>query len=311
MNQAEYQSLEEVKERGTPAFPVGFYLGKYMGPGSILHYHWHRHWQWIYMVRGEGIIAIDDVKYAVAAGESVFIGAGQLHSGITESAGGCVHLSIVFDPEGVYGAPLAVRQYYEGFKLGRCRLQTKYGNEDEGGKRINASLKGILQCVSRVRPGYEVSIVAKLQAILGYALRYGLYESGAAGDGRTCDRGGDKIALALDYIHRHYAEKLTLKAIADAAGLSVQKLCKDFKAMTGTTAVEYLNTYRIYEAGLLLREGNCAVAKVAQLCGFETPSYFIKLFKRIKGTTPTNFKTGFGDVALPDFVVSSSAAVPE
>lgn len=311
VNQAEYLSLEEIKERGTPLFPIGFYLGKYMGRGSILHYHWHKQWQWIYMVRGDGIISVDDQKYHVAAGESVFIRGGQMHSGITENPEGAIHLSIVFDPEGIYGAPRIVRQYYEDFKSGRHVMNVKFGNTEEGEKRVNACLKAILQNASNAQAGFELIILSKMQAILGYVMKYELCEARTAHTPIHRSGQDDRIALALDHIHKHFSERLTLQGIAEAAGISVQKLCKDFKTLTGTTVVEYLNTYRIYEACILLREGSHTARKVAEMCGFETPSYFIKLFKRVKGVTPMAYKQGFINDALPDFTVTTSVAVHE
>ena len=60
--------------------------------------------------------------------------------------------------------------------------------------------------------------------------------------------------------------------------------------MTGHTPVEYLNIYRIDQASYLLRTGCEELINIAYSCGFKDFSYFIRMFKKFKGTTPLKYR---------------------
>lgn len=66
--------------------------------------------------------------------------------------------------------------------------------------------------------------------------------------------------------------------------------CIFFRNMTGKTPFEYLNNYRVEQAGELLLSTDMMVAKIAGNCGFNDASYFSKIFRRHKGETPHNYR---------------------
>lgn len=93
------------------------------------------------------------------------------------------------------------------------------------------------------------------------------------------------------YIEVHHADTPSLTAIAAHSGMSVPELCRRFKAETGTTVVQYMNTVRIDSAKRLLIAGK-SVGETAALLGFGTIYYFSALFKRMTGMSPKYFASG-------------------
>lgn len=101
----------------------------------------------------------------------------------------------------------------------------------------------------------------------------------------------DKIRMGTiyDYIHENYDKKPDVNAIASNVHLSTAAFCRYFKKQTNMTFTEFVNQYRITQAKtLLLKHHN--VSEVVYAVGFESMSYFNKLFKSLVGETPSSFK---------------------
>lgn len=89
------------------------------------------------------------------------------------------------------------------------------------------------------------------------------------------------------YMERQFAQKLTLTQLAEEAGMSVSKLCHDFRREYGCTVFSYILDLRLTYARSYLRNSRqVRVADVAAACGFEDVSYFCKAYKKKFGITP-------------------------
>ena len=97
------------------------------------------------------------------------------------------------------------------------------------------------------------------------------------------------VSVALQYISRHYAEKVTLARIAQEAYCSVTHLTKTFRKTVGCTVGEQLTDYRLAVAKRLL-DGGKSVAEVCYECGFGDSSHFIRTFRKKNGITPYEYK---------------------
>jgi ABC-type multidrug transport system ATPase subunit len=85
-------------------------------------------------------------------------------------------------------------------------------------------------------------------------------------------------------------KKLTVEALAEACSISKFHFCRVFKEVTGLTAVQYLNKYRIDVAEIMLKSGTDGISTVAWKCGFNSAAYFIKQFKAHTGITPKQYR---------------------
>ncbi len=98
------------------------------------------------------------------------------------------------------------------------------------------------------------------------------------------------LRRAIDYMENHFAEKLSVPQIAQAAGFNSQYFCSYFKKYTCSTPVEYLTALRIRRAKELLRRTDLSVLEVANQSGFENVSFFIQRFKKATGKTPLAYR---------------------
>ena len=92
----------------------------------------------------------------------------------------------------------------------------------------------------------------------------------------------------IRWTNENYNRKIAIEEVAKMAGYSKYHFCSRFKAETGTTYMNYLNSVRVSHACLMLRHGD-SVQTVCRNCGFENTSHFIQIFKRIQHMTPHQY----------------------
>ncbi len=98
------------------------------------------------------------------------------------------------------------------------------------------------------------------------------------------------IKKAKQYIAAHLSEPLTLERIADAVHLAPQYLCSLFKKHTSGTVVQYITEERIdFAKRMIITQAN-SLYEIAELCGFGDYNYFSKTFKKITGTTASQYR---------------------
>lgn len=98
------------------------------------------------------------------------------------------------------------------------------------------------------------------------------------------------VAQITQYIDMNYSESLTLEILADMCHGSPYHLHRTFKRIKGITPVQYVQQIRITKAMEYLIHSDKAIADIALSVGVPNTSYFITLFKKITGHTPTEYR---------------------
>lgn len=100
----------------------------------------------------------------------------------------------------------------------------------------------------------------------------------------------EKFLNICNYISEHCTEKLTLDDIAQKAGFSKYHFSHLFKEYTNTSFYKYVNQQRILYASTLLTDPSLSITEIAIRSGFESFSSFNRMFKQLKGCTPSEFR---------------------
>lgn len=103
----------------------------------------------------------------------------------------------------------------------------------------------------------------------------------------------DKLLLCKVHIHSNYYLKLDSGTLAKLIDLSNEHFRRFFKSQLGKTPVEYINYYRINIAASLLKNNDERIIDIAMKTGFENIGYFIKVFKKITKSTPSEYRKKF------------------
>ena len=98
------------------------------------------------------------------------------------------------------------------------------------------------------------------------------------------------IQKAIILIEGNLSSDLSLARLARELNVNSSYLSTLFKKETGSTVTDYITDRRISHAKHLLKSSRLQVQTVGQLCGFEDVHYFSKVFKRLAGYTPKQYR---------------------
>ncbi|GLX67575.1 AraC family transcriptional regulator [Paenibacillus glycanilyticus] len=97
---------------------------------------------------------------------------------------------------------------------------------------------------------------------------------------------------AKQYIEQHFTEDLSLEETAEHVHLNPHYFSKVFKQQVGATFIDYLTGLRIDKAKQLIASADeLALKEVCFEVGYKDPNYFSRVFKRVTGVTPTEFRS--------------------
>ncbi len=114
------------------------------------------------------------------------------------------------------------------------------------------------------------------------------------GRGHTRNPANHGAAKAIELVSRDPQRPWTVEALAAAAGLSTRQLNRQFLAEVGMGPRDFLLKTRLHAAAGELRHGSEAIIEIAAKYGFCDQSAFTRQFRRILGTTPALYRSGFG-----------------
>lgn len=98
------------------------------------------------------------------------------------------------------------------------------------------------------------------------------------------------VRKAIEFIRISLDQDLSLDIISNSINANPYELSRQFKKETGKTITEYINKQRVNEAIYILENQNISITAVADMIGFNDVNYFTKIFKKIKGITPSEYR---------------------
>ncbi len=98
------------------------------------------------------------------------------------------------------------------------------------------------------------------------------------------------VEIAREYINEHYYENLTLNEVAEKAGITAGYLSTLFSQQMNCSFVDYLNEVRIEHACSYLQQNYFKTYEIAYKVGYNDEKYFSKVFKKIAGMSPSEYK---------------------
>lgn len=100
----------------------------------------------------------------------------------------------------------------------------------------------------------------------------------------------ERINKVMRFVHNNFQHSIRLKEVAKAHFLSISAFCKFFKQATGYTFSDFVNEVRIANACLQLMDNEKSIATIANSCGYESLTYFNRVFLKKMKCTPLKYR---------------------
>ncbi len=239
-------------------------------------YHWHDFCEISHIRRGSGSYFLNGARFPVKEGDILIFNSAQLHGWmVTEED---MELTVIMFSAALLNLCEEEEEAWEG---GLC---SKKGKEDEITCPVKALLEAMEKEYNGKEPGSHLAIRAGLLNLIVLLLRSG--SQGAFKKGLPpVERQNSMVRLenAINYINRHYAERITLESAAKAAFMNANYFSSYFKRMAGMGFQEYLIRYRLEKAEELKQGLQRSVAEAAVQSGFHNLSNYYRLYKKYLG----------------------------
>ncbi len=252
--------------------------------------HLHDEYEIYYLVEGERFYFIGSHTYHIKKGSLVFVNRNQIHK--TSMACGSYHDRILIEfAEEPFASffsqfgDLDVREFFQAHE-GVLNI--------EGSKQLFVEnlLLDIQSEIHHKHPGYRMNVMSKLSLLLIFSMRYAdkYHAVPARSSSANKHRKVDQVA---DYITLHCTEPLTLSLLADHFYVNKCYLSRIFKEVTSFTVNEYINFHRIEKAQKLLTKTDMPISAVAAECGYESLTYFEKVFRTFREISPLKYRNQY------------------
>lgn len=284
--------LHELTKHGTPIFPCAGYdedPGKYL-VGNI-PWHWHEEMEFILAVEGDTRVLSGETEYLLHPGEAIFVNSNVLHKlKRGQSSVSCRINSLLWMPELVSSFPQSIIQQRYIAPLVRCATLAEVVLRPDVPWQKEAILRfqEAFDAFNSDRYGFEIIVQVELMQMLLLILK-NLQD-------RVCDtelvqnKDAMRIKQMLGFIHARYAEPLTVSQIAAASSISESECYRCFRKVLDTSPIDYLLQYRIRAAAGLLSGSDMSVSDICFATGFNSPSYFAKVFRQELFMSPRKYR---------------------
>ena len=283
------QFQKELKQHGNEQFPflVSYQKLSEYESGSFM-WHWHPEIEITYVQKGTMCYKVNHMVYHLKEGDIVFNNSGALHSGTMENQKDCAYIPVTFDSRLIYGFfQSTVNSKYVDPVIQDSLLPAICIDQSEPWHRsFREYLLRIIDLDEKKPDFYELDITICLQSMWRLLLEHITYEPQAS---RENSLEYDRIKKILSYIEENYQNKITLNDIAGHIHLCESECTRLFKRHMNTTLFAFLQEYRI-ERSLEFLQDDQPVSAVADKAGFSDPNYYSKVFAKIKGCSPREYR---------------------
>lgn len=249
-----------------------FHIEKAIGKATMPHMHDHPAFELYYLCRGEREYFIGDQFYKIGEGDIVLIPPNLLH----RTAGkGATRFLLYFSED-------FMRRFFTDQTLSALPLDRTlvFRPDDTLRTEIESELFAMLSEYTDGKTALPATRLCRLLFIIANAPNG--YASAPFSDGR--------IGQIVRYINEHFSEINDIEQIAGYFSISKYHLCRTFNRNLGLPLISYLNTVKIRAAVGLMQNEKLNLTEIATRTGFNSSSYFCKVFKAQKGVSPTVYR---------------------
>ena len=258
-------------------------------PSDLCRWHAHAEYEIHLILKGTGTAMVGDFVGDFAAGSLYLVGPHVPHNWVTDAAmNEATELRdmLVQFPE---SSMETLTSAFADFREIRPLLDEAAAGVEFHGVSLETSRK--LLAAVRDREG-----AAQVVAFFDLLVQLGRHQNRTTlsllkVSQSTSSKRHAQVGEAVDYIVTHFREDLSVAHVAQYCGLSEASFTRYFKSVTGNRFSEFVNLVRVRQACALLIETSDPIASICYDSGFQNLANFNRQFLRLKGCTPSKFRT--------------------
>lgn len=259
---------------------------------NMRYNHFHQEYEVYLLLRGHRQIFFDNRAYLAEPGSLILVDSGQIHmSHSVQDAPSADYERLI-----LYIDRSKVEQYDRIFPELKMAdfIHRHYGIYKLTEKRLESMLqmyREIMQEMDTQLPRSQTAVDLKIISTFIEFWRENTPVSFLQDKSSSRSTGKYTAVYAVsDYVSTHFCENITLDDLANRFYISKYYLSRSFREVTGVGISEYVNILRVQRAQSLLLDAGMTVSRVSAAVGFESISYFEKIFKRHLAVTPAQFR---------------------
>lgn len=279
---AQFEAFQPLPESSFRIF--GYEVAEFDAP-----WHYHPEFELTVILQSEGIRYVGNSMESFEAGDLVLLGPNLPHCWKnTPDSPGPASSIVVQWPAGFMGNGW---QEVEEFKSVKRLLQLA-GQGIRFDQEVSARVKPILAEMLEMQPFPRlIKFLEVLELLAAVKNIHFLCEQGFAYPLNYEDN--QRINTVYNYIREHYAERITLATLSGLVYMSEESFSRFFSRIMQKPLFTFLNEYRINMASKMLIETDLQVAEISFACGYESPPFFFRQFRKFGGMTPAAYRKQF------------------
>ena len=291
LDSSEREKLREKRKHGSKMFPVDCHHWDSNNGPCYNVWHWHHAVEIIHALEGKDLEIFFADRVVRFDAPAIFIVPGKIMHRVEFAAPGKVNHT-VFEPSIV---ELLRYDEAQGNMLlalsdGTIAPMDPIRRGDPGYEQLDHLLDFMDLYAKYKEAGMRLMLKGCILQILGTLYQYGYLNKKPIRRSKMGSSREDRIKELFNYISENYNHPLSIVDVSSRLNVSKQYFCRLFKSLTNVSFVDYLNVIRLNRAAQEIMLSADPINEIAERHGFDSVSYFFKLFKQHFNCTPNAFR---------------------
>ena len=248
--------------------------------------HWHTDIEFFYIYHGTADFFVNGKVVRLNEGEGIFINSRRLHYCFSKEKNDCSYYIVLLDFSVLQQRSVVLDSY----------MKKKFKENTLDYIVFHPDVPWEQKVLTSIQDIYKAMNEDELNPFRVLAIGCDIY---ARVSEHIPDSDEDEISFRermiflqmTSFIMDSYPKRITLDDIAESGDVCRSKCCQIFQKQVKQSPNDYLIQYRIAKSCELLRNTVLGIGEVAQRCGFQSASYFTKVFHKHTDCSPREYRT--------------------